>query len=357
MKIASFIITASLFSLTACGSQNQETQTNDEFEFIQTSNPGYITGKKTHSITDPNTGMVAYQMDLPASWQMNQAQGIITGPNGLEMRQYQYVSNVYTNDPYMSQIYAQSGQRMAQPIGAEGVLRQDLNQRAPQLGLNYVKSYPLPSLAQKDRAYADQLYTLGNPQKHFEVLASEWKSNDGKNVMILIHYSQQVSMGLTIWGYSLKALTATPADFEAAKRDYIAALEGIRRNPSAIQAYNQREHRKLQQNDAAFQRNQQIRNQNFQATQRAHREASDAAFNAQRSIYETQSASFDRMNQQNSNMILEENTMYNPTNGETYQVESGYNNYWMNSDGEYIGTDDYNYNPNQDQYMNNTDWQ
>ena len=26
-------------------------------------------------------------------------------------------------------------------------------------------------------------------------------------------------MGLTIWGYSLKALTAAPADFEAAKRD------------------------------------------------------------------------------------------------------------------------------------------
>jgi hypothetical protein len=301
--------------------------------------------------------MIQFQMELPVSWNLDQAQGIITGPNGLEIRQFQGVSNIYTNDPYMQQAYAAQGKRMMQPIGSRGVLQQELQQKAGQMGLTFQNAFPVQSLAQKDRAYSDQLVSYGIPQKHFEVLATEWLANDGKKVMIVIHYQEQAGAGMVFWSYQLKALSVAAADFELAKTQYIRSLESIRHNPAAIQAYNQRESGSLAARDRAFQNRMRSNNEAFQAQQGAYMESQNAINDAQMGIYQTQSASFNRGNQQISNGILEENTMYNPTNGETYQVESGYDNYWMNSEGEYIGTDDYNFNPNTDQNLNNYNWQ
>ena len=47
----------------------------------------------------------------------------------------------------------------------------------------------------------------------------------------------------------------------------------------------------------------------------------------------------------------------NAETGQRYKVSSGSNQYWMNSNGEYIGTDRQDYNPNLDENMNNVKWQ
>jgi len=54
--------------------------------------------------------------------------------------------------------------------------------------------------------------------------------------------------------------------------------------------------------------------------------------------------------------MRDEQNVYNPNTGNTYKVESGYNQYYMNNSGEYIGTNDYNYDPNLDPGVNNQDW-
>jgi len=46
-----------------------------------------------------------------------------------------------------------------------------------------------------------------------------------------------------------------------------------------------------------------------------------------------------------NNYIMDEETVMHP-NGNSYQIESGYNRTWMNDSGEYIQTDDSFYDPN-----------
>jgi hypothetical protein len=360
MKFASLLLASSLLAFTACSNSenNQMFENANSFEAIQASAPNAPQGgTKVHTVTNPQTGQAIYQIEFPASWQVDQAQGIITGPGSLEIRHYKGVSNVYTNDPFMQQSYAAAGKRVMPPLGAQGVLQQDLQQKASQMGMSFIKAYPMPTLAQKDRAYSDQLVSYGNPQKNFEVLASEWNTKDGKKVMVLLHYFEQASAGLVIWGYTTTALGANADAFETAKAQYIRALEGKQFNQQAIASYNQRESAALSQRDQQFQARMRNNQANFQATQRAYTESQNAINQSQMDIYRSQSESFDRGNQQIMNSIHDEQTMYNPANGETYQVEGYYDNYWMNGDGQYIGTDDQFYNPNMDQNMNNMNWE
>jgi len=360
MKFASLVLASSLFTLTACSSSanSDNLNTSERLETRQASNTGLPNGgTKVHTVKDPQTGQAIYQIEFPATWEVNQATGLITGPNQLEIQHYQPESFVYPTDPYARQSYAQAGQKVAQPIGAQGVLRQFVQPNASKLGLTFEKSYRLSSLAQKDQAIANQYYTYGDQRKTFDVLATEWKNGDGRRSLVLIHYNENSFMGMTMWGYTLKSMSVNANDFENAKTALIRGLEGVRFNQQVIAAHNQREMQKLSQQDATFQNRLRNKEANFQATQRAHVESQNAIRQSQMGIYRAQSESFNRGNQQISNGILEENTMYNPTNGETYQVESGYDNYWMNSDGQYIGTDDHLYNPNIDQNINNTDWQ
>ena len=55
--------------------------------------------------------------------------------------------------------------------------------------------------------------------------------------------------------------------------------------------------------------------------------------------------------------INEKTNVVDPTSGQRYKVDSGSNQYWMNSNGEYIGTEKPGYDPNLDDNMNEVKWQ
>ncbi|WP_396636884.1 hypothetical protein [Maribacter sp. R77961] len=42
--------------------------------------------------------------------------------------------------------------------------------------------------------------------------------------------------------------------------------------------------------------------------------------------------------------------------GRSYQVASGETEYWINSNGEYITSNNYNYDPNMDNSVNSQSW-
>ncbi|HKK37963.1 MAG TPA: hypothetical protein VJ949_00930, partial [Cryomorphaceae bacterium] len=144
--------------------------------------------------------------------------------------------------------------------------------------------------------------------------------------------------------------------FESAKQSYIYGLENIQHNPQVIAAYNAKESRQLSENDAAFQNRMRQNEANFQATQKAHVNSANAMSEAQMNTYRDQSESFNRSNQQITNGILEQNTIYNSANGETYQLEGHSETYWMNANGDYIPSDNSLYNPNLDPNTNSTEW-
>ena len=66
--------------------------------------------------------------------------------------------------------------------------------------------------------------------------------------------------------------------------------------------------------------------------------------------------SSDQNQQSFINMIREEQVVTNSA-GEKYLVESHSDRYWMNSNGEYIKTDDSFFNPNGDLNLNNQNWE
>ena len=57
------------------------------------------------------------------------------------------------------------------------------------------------------------------------------------------------------------------------------------------------------------------------------------------------------------NTINEEETIYNSASGQSINVEAGSNRYFTNGSNEYIRTDDYLYNPNMDNSVNQYQWQ
>ena len=105
-----------------------------------------------------------------------------------------------------------------------------------------------------------------------------------------------------------------------------------------------------------------------QASQRAHQQrmaASQAQFNAHQQRMASQQQAFDARNQawqanQNANdrqhdqfidYLRDETNVVNPSTGQAYKVESGYDTYWQGNDGTIVGTPGYVDNPDPTQYQ------
>ena len=121
--------------------------------------------------------------------------------------------------------------------------------------------------------------------------------------------------------------------------------------------YNKQEAQRVGQSWAAF--NQRVvQNQaNFEASQRAFVNKSDAINNAIMSGWKEKNASSDRNQERTIDGIYEQTNVQNSETGQTYKVTAGANQYWMNNNGEYISTKLNDYNPNLDDNMNEVKWQ
>ena len=94
----------------------------------------------------------------------------------------------------------------------------------------------------------------------------------------------------------------------------------------------------------------------FEARQRAIKESNDATNEAIMEGWRQRNAASDRAHDQFTDYIRDEQTMRDPSTGETYKVETGSEQYWKNQQGEYIESDDRFYNPNRDPNLYHQDW-
>ncbi|SFP91874.1 hypothetical protein SAMN05216419_10336 [Nitrosomonas cryotolerans] len=314
-----------------------------------------------HTIMDSKTNQPFAQIPLPASWKINahvqQNSPAITGPNGIEVYTYGYQSFVYSNDVYMQQSYQAAGQQMRRPVGVEGVLNQDVKKMAQQSGSKFIKQYPLSQIAQADKNYGDQLYSVGQSQTTYQAAASEWEDGKGNKAMIVVHYTENSGYGSVYWGYYIQVVGSKASDFENVKSTYLNALVNTRYNPQHIAAYNQREAAKSNQSWATHDQKMKNNQANFEAQQRAHQSSVDAWNKSSMDAYNSRSASQDRIQNQRINSINETQNVIDPNNGQSYQVEGYSNQYWMNGQGEYIPSDNSLYNPNLDENVNNQNWE
>jgi len=95
----------------------------------------------------------------------------------------------------------------------------------------------------------------------------------------------------------------------------------------------------------------------FEASQRAFQNRSQAAHDALMEGWQARNAASDKAHERFVDTITERTQVVNPETGQHYKVDSGANEYWMNSDGEYIGTRLPDYDPNLDEALNERKWE
>ena len=207
-----------------------------------------------------------------------------------------------------------------------------------------------------DRWYSEQLYKAMPSRADVAAFGIEWKTSEGNPYFLLLHINVSTSQTIQSWYYSASSLEADPTHFEAAKKQYIFSLANMHYNLQPIMTYNQQEAQRVGQ--SWVQHNQRMaQNQaSFEASQRAFVNKSGAINDAIMSGWRERNAASDKQQEQTIDNIYERSNVQDPSTGQQYKVGAGSNQYWMNSNGEYIGTQLSTYDPNLDNNMNEQRW-
>lgn len=333
-----------------------ETETND--------NPQKQTGNwqrlVLHQFKDGN-GAVFAEMPFPASWKLNTNRGkgepTFTGPDGLRVIDYALKIFMYTGDQRMQQIYYQSGQQLRAMPGIEQLIQQDLVPTCAAQGLQFVSYSEIPEVTKTDKWYNDQLYKAVPSRSENAAIGTEWKTANDDPYFLLMHLSISTTAEMQNWSYWCTGLEADKTYFDMAKKQLLFGLANVHYPLEPIMAYNQREAEKAGQSWAAHNQRMAQNQASFEASQRAHVNRTNAINDAIMSGWQQRNAASDKQQEQFIDVINERTNVVDPNTGQKYKVSSGSNQYWMNSNGEYIGTKYNDYNPNLDENMNNQKWQ
>lgn len=306
-------------------------------------------------------GTVLVEMPFPSTWKVLTRRApndpTIVGPNGIKVVDFPLQTFLFTSDSRLQQTYRQAGQPLRPMPGVDRVVEQDLVPWAAQRGLRYVRHYEIPEVTRVDQWYNDQLYKAVPMQSQMVAIGTEWESTEGRPYFLLMHLSVVNSALTQTWSYFCSGLEAEPAHFESARKQLIFGLANARYNMAPIMAYNQMEAQKANQSWEAHNARMAQNQAAFEASQREFVNRSTAAHDALMSNWRARNAASDRAHEQFVDTITERTKVVDPTSGQQYKVASGYNHYWMNSEGRYISSDRQDYDPNRDEALNKQRWQ
>lgn len=306
-------------------------------------------------------GTVVAELPMPTTWkvheQRKQGDPTFSGPNGLRISDYVGNSFFYVSDPTTQQYYYQSGVNLRYMPGVNQVIEQDVKPWLQANQLTFITSYELPEIAKVDAWYSDQLYKVAPTRTEAHAIGIEARSANGEPHFLVMRLMVFTSDGMQNWYYNFTALQADKAHFEKAKRQMIFALANMRYALEPIMAYNSREAEKAGRSWAEHNRRMAQNQAAFEAQQRAHINSTNAINESIMEGYRSRTEASDRNQEQFIDAITERTRVTNTETGREYKVDAGYNTYWMNADGEYISTDQYDYNPNRDDLMNHQNWQ
>jgi hypothetical protein len=339
--------------MATAGTPPGGTPTNSTTKTAPKSN-GFWEKLVMHEVKD-NNGVVTATVPMPATWKI--VKGGITGPHGIKVTDFPFRSFMINYNPSLAYGYAASGQKMRELPDIETLIQQDFVPVGAKNGLTYIKSYELPEVSKIDKWYSDQLFKAMPSVSTVKAYGTEWRYANGNPYFLVIHLNSSKDASMHQWFYVSSGLDAEPAYFETAKKQFIFALANIRFNIEPIMAYNQAEAQRCGQSWAAFNKKMAANQAAFEANQIAHINKSNAINNAIMSNYQANDIASDKKQQQTIDGIYEQTNVQNTETGKTYKVQEGANQYWMNSNGEYIATKLQDYNPNLDDNMNEVNWQ
>jgi hypothetical protein len=304
-------------------------------------------------------------IQLPAHWQVS---GLETGywsatAPGLEVRNSRFTMFKDVTGQ-LRQFSQMAGESLRAPLTPEQAFQQDIAPKVRAEGYELVEVKPMPDMDRKGKEDLAKLYMSGNVRTNLQTLMSVWKKGDQRKALFL-NWIRMDSDGLVVWGHAVTTLDATARNFEAEKNSLIHASLTAQAAPEGIAAQHRDAKMKEQQSRMQAQQ-QQMQNQQswaahnqrmnarwnaFNAQQAAHNDRVNSVNNSIMGGYNSTMSTMDNMQNSTINAIRGEQDAYNPYTGEAGKIQSGYDNYWMNSDGQYFGTNDVMYDPNV-----NSDW-
>ena len=365
-----FLATTFVMMATACG-QNyyDDNYTEDSYQSYDAqfvSNQNYAAEAnddlEMKAMKDPKTGRVMSYLPLPKSWKVvpdgTNTPGL-EAPNGIKVNSLPPEIYYFNVDPYVAQM---AGKAVANPIPVESVFQQHLAPAIQQQGGKLIKQYPLQQIAQRNQQLLQGALNRMRLQS-YTIIASEWQQANGKKSLILLSHMVGNAQGSGSWSISITELEAPAAYFDKAKETYLYAQANWQLDRNTVMAHRndlKRMDRQAQQRMAASQaahnarmRSNQAAYNSFQKTQSTLSDIGDIYHQG----YQNRSAMTDQGQANAVDGIWGRQTVTNPYNNQQVQMEHGYNNYYINSDNEYIGTDDMFYDPNMDNTVNHQEWQ
>lgn len=383
MKAAKFLLVLSVISLSVgCG--NNSSNNNSYGEAYTEDNGGFFgssKGKlKAFAFKDAKTGMVVYQKKFPANWNVNVQPNYnldqdfptfmytIQGENGLmafNSGLQQFIAYQDQQTANMMRNYGMNNIRNVVPI--QTIIQNDVAPNMQKEGFQLVTTY-------RENSILDYInkkkVEKGFSHAQVDVIASEWTNNSGKKAvayvfqLVLPNRGAQAYENFAVWNYGVDYVVTSENDFETDKEKFLASAMSEEENPQWEQYRASVTQRRQQQQIAQHQqrmRNNQIAFEQHQNNMRQRSAAMDASHQQFMDNLRGTSTSYgggygsDASHNSFINMIRDEETVN--YNGNSYQVDAGANQYWMNSNDEYIMSNDAFYNPNADNSVNNYDWQ
>lgn len=305
-------------------------------------------------------GTVVVEMPFPSSWKVatnpRRGEPSITGPNHIKVIDFPVQTFVYTADPQMQQIYLRGGQPLRMLPGIEQLIQQDLAPWCASQGREFVRHYEVPEVSRIDKWYSDQLYKALPSESTVKAIGTEWRHSSGNHFFMLMHLNVNVGGGLQTWSYYCSGLQAEKAHFETARKQFLFGLANARHNPQPIMEYNRAEAERVGRSWEEHNRRMAANQANFEASQRAFVNRSRAVNETIMKGWNERNASSDKAHERFVDAIAERSKVRDSETGELRKVEGLSNQFWMNQDGEYFGTDNRYYDPNRDQNMNRENW-
>ncbi len=322
--------------------QNNQTAQNTSIKYFNT--------------IDSRNGMVMSRIPFPSDWKKEiGGEYAYTGPNGIKIYNERGGSFMFSNNQQTNQMYQQNGMQVQFPKSIDQVINEGFMDYANKINRKLVRKYPLPQFAVWDKKFDDQLYKSMPSQKTFTVYGLEWRDPDGKMFLTVLHHYVSYDQSGGYWGIIYSVLETPGEIFESTKNQFINGLLNQQTNPQWVQAMNQQD----QQNAVASNSAHQGRMNDIKAfgvNNTARHNERMAAMDKNMETWKSNQAAGDRNQEQFLDYVNDRTNVVDPNTGQTYKVDAGANQYWMNNQGEYIKSDNSNYNPNQDDNINNQTW-
>lgn len=324
---------------------------------------------------DPTTGMVKFRVPLPKGWQIDPDPNTvieIVGPDNIMVYQQKPAVFAYTNDPSSQNLLRRMGKQVHPVISLQEYLNRYMLPGYRNKGHRLIKSYPVPEVAHRFETISNMVPKVSIQRRTMDVLGTEWELNDGRRAFVLlsrsVEYGQDsYGVDMIFWNVSYYEVVTPRERFKYARDAMIYASANIEMNPKFVRFQNNKMladiERTRRQGNEALRQSRQAHLQRMNAITERGRTSSSIAktysdiLDINHAGYLKRSDMVSTGQSKSIDAIGERSIIGNGNTGEQYQVDSGSRHYWINNNGEYIGTDNSLFDPRSQKGLNDLNWQ